>query len=225
MAKLLVYDLETTGVNHWQHGIHQISGMIIIDGHIKETFDIKCKPHHSALIEQSALEVGGITLEQIQAYPDQITAYSQLVSILSKYVDKFNKADKFHLVGYNNSSFDNQFLRAFFTQCFDKYFGSWFWADTIDVMVLASVELQGIRPTLPNFQLKTVANALDLVVDESKLHDAQYDLELTYGIYKMLLNKDSRLQMHRDSTVGLWATDKPEIIPAESKHLFFEITF
>lgn len=225
MAKLLVFDLETTGVNFWQHGIHQISGMIIIDGHVKETFDIKCKPHASAIIEQSALDVAGITLEQIQGYPEQRTAYLQLISILQKYVDKFNKSDKFHLVGYNNASFDNQFLRAFFTQCGDVYFGSWFWANSIDVMVLATVELQGIRTSMPNFQLKTVAKAFDIIVDETKLHDALYDLELTYGIYIHILNKESKLQAHRDSTVGLWATDKPELIPAESKSMFFEITF
>lgn len=33
-----------------------------------------------------------------------------------------------------------------------------------------------------------------------------------------------KLKHHKDTTVGLWATDKPEQIPEEIKHLFFEIT-
>lgn len=35
----------------------------------------------------------------------------------------------------------------------------------------------------------------------------------------------SKLEHHKDSTVGLWATDKPENIPAEMKDLFFEIKY
>ena len=42
-------------------------------------------------------------------------------------LEKFDKKDKFFLVGYNNASFDNQFFRAFFVQNNDMYFGSYFW--------------------------------------------------------------------------------------------------
>lgn len=35
--KLFFYDLETTGVNPGRNGIHQISGMIVVDGEVKET--------------------------------------------------------------------------------------------------------------------------------------------------------------------------------------------
>lgn len=32
-----------------------------------------------------------------------------------------------------------------------------------------------------------------------------------------------RLEHHKDSTVGLWATDRPDLIPENIKDLFFEI--
>lgn len=38
-----------------------------------------------------------------------------------------------------------------------------------------------------------------------------------------IVKKIKKLEHHRDSTVGLWATDKPEKIPENIKHLFFEI--
>lgn len=36
--KVVFFDLETTGTLVNKHGIHQISGMIVIDGEVKETF-------------------------------------------------------------------------------------------------------------------------------------------------------------------------------------------
>lgn len=183
MSKIFFYDLETTGVDSKVNGIHQISGAIEINGEVKETFNFKVRPHNGAIIEPKALEVAGVTEEQIRAYEPLNVVYGEIVKILSKYVDKFDKFDKMHLCGYNNAGFDNQFFRQWFFLSGDKYFGSWFWSDTIDVMVLASNYLKGTRHKMPNFQLRTVAEHLGITVDETKLHDALYDIELTQAIY------------------------------------------
>jgi DNA polymerase-3 subunit epsilon len=184
--KLLYIDLETTGVRHWKNGLHQISGCIEIDGEMKETFDFKVCPYKDAMIEDEALKVSGVTKETILAYPAMKDVYAQIVSMLSKYVDKYNKTDKFFLVGYNNSSFDNQFLRAFFVQNGDNYFGSYFWSSSLDVMVLATEYLKERRHTMIDFKLKTVASEMGLTIDESRLHDAGYDIELTRNIYRLI---------------------------------------
>ena len=63
--KLLFFDLETTGTNPGKHGIHQISGQIVIDGIVKESFDFHVHPNPKAIIEDEALAVAGVTREQI----------------------------------------------------------------------------------------------------------------------------------------------------------------
>lgn len=109
--------------------------------------------------------------------------YNQFVDMLSKYADRYNKKDKFFLVGYNNASFDNQFLRAWFIQNGDKFFGSWFWANSIDVMVMATPYLADQRADMENFKQGTVAKTLGIAIDDSKLHDALYDIEVCKAIY------------------------------------------
>lgn len=184
--KIVFFDIETTGVNPAKNGIHQISGEIVINGETKEKFDFKVRPNPKAEITPEALEVGGVTKEQIMAYPPMEDVFPKFVDMLSKYTDRFNKKDKFFLCGYNNASFDNNFLRGWFLQNGDKYFGSWFWANTIDVMVLATVYLMNVRANMENFKLKTVAMALGINVDEAELHDASYDIYLTKEIYKIV---------------------------------------
>lgn len=186
MAKLFFYDIETTGVKFWKNGIHQISGAIEIDGEVKEKFNFKVKPVTGAIIEKEALEIGGVTEDQVMQYPDMNSVYSDIVKMLAKYVDKFNKKDKFHLVGYNINSFDNQFFRAFFTQCGDAYFGSWFWADSVDCYVLASKHFMNERSTFENFKQSTVAKRLGIEIDDKNLHDAEYDIWVCMEIYRCL---------------------------------------
>lgn len=189
MSKLFFYDLETTGTNPGRNGIHQISGEIVIDGKSVETFDSKVQPNPKAQIEDAALAVGGVTREQIMAYPPMGQVYTQLVTMLAKYVNKYDKTDKFHLVGYNNRGFDDNFFRGFFLQNGDNYFGSWFWADSIDVLVLASTFLANRRADLPNFKLATVADFLGIDTTAGKLHDASFDIYVTKAVFDFIMSK------------------------------------
>lgn len=188
MEKLFIYDLETTGLDYKIHGIHQLSGMIVIDGEPSPrlNFNFKIAPYPDNAIDEEALKVAGVTYEQIVNYSRPRLVYNDLIEILGKFVSKFDKKDKFHLVGYNNSSFDNQFLRQFWLRNSDLYFGSWFWSDTIDIMSLASNKLRAERNSMVNFKLQTVAEKLGVEVDSGKLHDATYDIQLTWEIFKIL---------------------------------------
>jgi DNA polymerase-3 subunit epsilon len=187
--KYFFYDLETTGVNPGKNGIHQISGEIVIDDVTVETFDFHVQPNPQAVIEQEALDVAGVTKEQLMNYPPMGVVYNQLVQMLAKYVNKYDKTDKFHLVGYNNRGFDDNFFRGFFLQNGDKFFGSWFWADSIDVMVLASAYLAWTRPTLPNFKLATVAESMGVDIHAGQLHDASFDIDITKQVFDIIMGK------------------------------------
>ena len=76
-----------------------------IDGQETERFDIRLAPNPAATIEQEALDVAGVTLEQVKSYQPMEDGYRQLVSILSKYVNKFDKRDKMYLVDSITASY------------------------------------------------------------------------------------------------------------------------
>ena len=184
--KVIFFDLETTGTLVNKHSIHQLSGEIVIDGETKETFDFRVQPNPKAEILQEALDVAGVTKEQVLSYPPMVEIYQKFTQMLSKYVSKYDKKDKFFLAGYNNASFDNQFLRAWFIQNGDKYFGSYFWSNSIDVMVMATPYLAHKRSEMENFKQGTVAKTLGIQVDETKLHDALYDIKICRAIYDIV---------------------------------------
>lgn len=114
--KILYYGLETTGTDERKHGIHQMSGMLEIDGKVVETFDYRVQPNPKATLEPEALAVGRVTAEEVMAYEPMDKVYRRFTSMLQKYVDKFNTKDKIYLCGFNSADFDNRFLRAWFRQ-------------------------------------------------------------------------------------------------------------
>lgn len=181
----IFYDLETTGLKPDRHCIHQMSGLIEIDDEVVDSFDFKLSPHPKAAIDKIALHTSKVSLEDIQNYPDWELAYHGFISILHRYIDKYDTKDKAFLVGFNNRSFDDDFLRKFFELNNDKYYGSWFWSNTIDSMNTATEYLLLRRPRMINFKLMTVAKELGIEVDESLLHEAGYDVFITRQVYRI----------------------------------------
>lgn len=128
--------------------------------------------------------------EDIRSKVENLRDWGEQWKVLAKdLVNKFDKRDKMYLVGYNNAGFDNNFLRALFTQCGDKYFGSWFYPNCMDVYVMVTPFLMGVRNDMENFKLMTVARTMGIEIDENKLHDATYDIELTRDIFYRIIGK------------------------------------
>lgn len=180
------YDLETTGTKDHKHSIHQIAGCVEVDGEVAEWFNFNVAPHPKAQIDPKAMEVGGVTEAQIRNYPPMAEVFKKVKALLSRHCDPYNPKDKMYLCGYNNAHFDDEFFRAWFEQNMDEYFHSWFWAGSLDVMVLASEYLISRRVGMENFKLMTVAKTLGIKVDESRLHDALYDIQLTRDVYMIV---------------------------------------
>lgn len=187
--KLLVYDLETTGLYWWQHAIHQLSAMLVIDGEVVDELDLRMRPFEGAKVDPVALVKCRVTEEEIMQYPDPAKQFRVLINFLREHVDPYDKTDKIHLLGFNNRKFDDSFLSRLFVRNGADTYPCYFWPDGLDVLVLASMKFRHRRAELPSFQLRRVAKELGIEVDETKLHDARYDLQLTYEAFKILENE------------------------------------
>lgn len=184
--KYLFCDVETTGVDPEKSAVVQISGIVDIDGVERETFDIRIQPFPNQIVSKESLKINGLTIEDLKTFNKPLEGYSLFTQILSKYVSKFDKTDKFFMVGYN-SNFDDLFLRKFFQNCGDEYYGSWIWWPTIDISPFCAEFFKEERSKFPNFKLGTVAKAFGIEVDETRLHDALYDSILTRMIYTKII--------------------------------------
>ena len=189
----IFYDSETTGLNHKQHCIHQLAGLIEINNEVVQTFDFKMAPHPKAKVEKEALAIAGVTEEIVRSYTDQAIVFKQFKDMLGAYIDPYNTMQKGHLVGFNNRFFDDPFLRMWFELNGDQFIGSWFWNDTLDVIVLASQYLIDRRPHMPSFKQGRVAKELGLKVEDGKLHNALYDVNLTRSIYRIVTGLEVEL--------------------------------
>ncbi len=200
MEKLFVYDVETTGIDSQRCGIHQLAGKIIIDGYITEDFSVCVQPFRDQVINLDAIAVSGTTLAMLESYEKPDVVYRELISILSQYCNKNDPNDRFHLVGYNNSNFDNIFLREFFRRNNDNDFDLWFWREAIDVYIIAAFFCSDHREQLDNFRLSTVAQYFGINVNYDLLHNPIYDAVLTYQLYLKLKSK-IKMEVCDDKTI------------------------
>lgn len=180
LNKQFFVDVETTGVDHRVNGIWQIAARMVINGECVETFKREMKPFPNQLVNSKALEVGGITMEQLRGFEEPAAVYTDLVKMLKKYVDKFNKKDKFFFIAYN-AFFDSEFVRAWMGNNGDKYYGSWFWTPYIDVMQLAAFVLAERRAELENFKLETVLAYFGIPLENA--HDGMCDIVATEQLF------------------------------------------
>ncbi|WP_221252148.1 3'-5' exonuclease [Desulfuromonas versatilis] len=194
--KFVFIDVETTGTNPESHGIVQISGCVQVGDEVRETFDHFVRPFPQDRIDDQALKVCGIDRRQLLPKDDPALlhvpgkeflepqeVFSLLREMLTRYVSPYEKKDKFQFVGYNAHSFDMPFVRRFWEKNNDRYFGSWFWYPCLDVMLVWAQILQPVREQLPNFRLATVARHCGIEVDDTRLHDSMYDIELTRALW------------------------------------------
>lgn len=198
MAKYLIFDTETTGLNPKKCAIHQLSATAVVTDENdmlrkKDMFDIYIKPFDDAQMEDAALIVNGVKPDFNDAkYVPEAKALKDFQAYMKQFVSPFDKKDKFHVVGFN-VKFDVDFLRNLFTRCGDKYYGSWFWSNALDLMDLWGFELTDERSNMLNFQLGTVCNLLGIPVDSKQLHNSAYDTDITVKAFLMYCSKRGRM--------------------------------
>lgn len=191
--KALYIDTETTGLTS-AHGIIQIAAIAVIDGVEQEPFVQQVQPFPEDILDEYALKVNNTTKEQIATYESPHNVHGNFCDYLGKWVNPMDNRDKFHFLAYN-STFDSEMMRAFFSKCGDRYFGSWFWNPDICVMRMAALALAGQRKHMENFKLATVARQLGIEFKDEALHDALTDIRLTREVYRRIAQHWNEIEL------------------------------
>lgn len=191
IGKRFYADTETTGTDPKRNGIIQFTAIVTIDGVEKGRLDLKIMPFTEDAIEDKALEINGITREELFSADRLIPkmAHAEIVKFLGKWCNKFDKKDKYAWYGFK-AAFDSDFTREFFAKCGDTYFGSWLGGSTSRITSETSRHNKGRTPKGVR-PLSLVSRALRVVVAKASFtlwpvgtHDA---LALKVSLYAIKL--------------------------------------
>lgn len=184
--KIAYIDSETTGLDSLQNDILTLSIIIEIDGQIKDKLNLEMQPFNYQSITDEALKINGMSIEQIKKFPPPHEAHRKIVTLFSKYVDRYNKNDKLIPAGYN-VGFDVDFLFKLFQKCGDPYCGAYLDYHKLDVASLVLFfKIQGFFPDLEGYKLVDVCKYLNIEFDA---HKAEDDILATRKIYRILMDK------------------------------------
>lgn len=187
MNKIIFIDTETGGVNPEKAALIQLSGIIRIDKKDVEKFNFYIKPFENSEVNEKTLEVQGRTLDELKTekYIEEKEIYKQFIDILDKYVDKYDRTDKFVVAGYN-VRFDVDILRAFFQRHGNNFLFSYLDSSMLDPLYsIRLLQIAEILPVLENNKLETWCKHFGI---ELKAHDSLEDIEATKKLIGKLIS-------------------------------------
>jgi hypothetical protein len=186
MKKILWLDIEAADTKVDRDGaVHQISYIVDVGGEIVAQKSFKCSPFKNDLINMPSLNVCGESYENIISYPPPTIAFKELVNDIHPY-------KKMVIGGFCNSHYDNPVFFNWWWKCakelkmYNLKWIDYLHSDPLDVRVLALNKMLDKRDMIFGFKLADVAKLLDIDVEETSLHGAKYDIELTRKIYYSL---------------------------------------
>ncbi len=190
MKKFLFTDTETTGLDSKINGVHQVAGILVIEGEIVEKFDLKFRPMDAEKVDIEALQVSGLTEKEVAKRDmSSVEAYRDFNKKMTKHINKYDREDKAIIAGYN-CPFDAQFLNDWYAKNGNKYFFGLFhggaYLDGLNLAMQLEIK-SGKRLFRPNRKLDTVAKALGVKLDNA--HDALADIEATREVINILWRK------------------------------------
>ena len=187
MNKIIFIDTETGGVNPEKAALIQLSGIIRIDKKDVEKFNFYIKPFENSEVNEKALEVQGRTLDELKTekYIEEKEVYKQFINLLDKYIDKYDKTDKFIVAGYN-VRFDVDILKALFQRHGNNFLFSYLDSSMLDPLYsIRLLQIAGILPVLENNKLETWCKHFGI---ELKTHDSLEDIVATKKLIGKLIS-------------------------------------
>ena len=178
--KSIIIDVETTSLNADKGAIIELAALVLHDKKEVGRFEVRIEPFDGAEI---SYDIG----KDLRRIP-QREAYIHFIQFLDKFINKFDKEDKFHFIAYN-AEFDTKFVRKFFERNGNAFYGSYFFSPSICMMQAAAMSFmkKHTRSNINSMKLKDVASANQITVKNEKLHNAMYDVEITYELFKKLV--------------------------------------
>jgi DNA polymerase III alpha subunit (gram-positive type) len=197
--KAFYFDVETTGLDPRVDSILKLAYIIEVDHVIVEEGVLCMKPIDYTTIKENGLlesrlressKVNGISIEDIEGFESDVEAFVKLRILLDKYIDKYDKGDKMHPIGYN-VSFDLNFLYQWASARQFKYLGSYLNHRYIDVMKLVDYLAFRGKLFLADHKLETVCKHFKIPI---KAHDPAEDIRAT----RALLQQISRVLKYQE---------------------------
>lgn len=180
--KILWFDTETTGLDPIKHEPIQIAGLVEIDGYVEEEFNFRCQPINWENVSAEALAINGLSEADLRSCPDPKEAKAGLEKVMSRYVKKFDKGDKFFPAGYN-CVFDLRMMENWYKKLGDPYWYSWTNHYAIDPLALVNIEAAYNGLKLENHKLATLCNHFEVKIEA---HEALSDIKATRELFKKL---------------------------------------
>ncbi len=183
-TKFFVFDFETTGTDPKKHAPIEIAAIVLDMATLKELdrFETLMKPYEGAEIEKQAMEVNGITPEQLKTAPDPEVAFRNLKAFAERHGMMYAVA--------HNIDFDWDFLKA--AEVRHKIWAVPLEKCKIDTQALAIWTL-GRPGQLKTFGLKSLLNHFNL--DKTGHHRAMFDVEKLCEVMRKLADFKPALQM------------------------------
>lgn len=185
--KLFVFDLETGGLDAKECAITQIAAAVVeavpdySSFFILNRMSTLIKPKDGLLINEEALKATGLTLERLKDEGrDEARAIEGLRDFVKRYFQDEKKCSPFA----HNSSFDMAFMEEACARCnVDLPFNR---AHVCTMHMFRSLRFAGYHDSY-KANLSSAASALGVAFDQTKAHDAGYDVEITANcLVKML---------------------------------------
>lgn len=180
--KIIWIDVECGGLDPRLHDITEISGIIDIDGSPVEEFQLLLQPSMKQRVSLEALTLQGRTLDEVMSHPlTQREGREELIKIMGRYVDKYDRADKFIWAG-QKPTFDMDFLQHMWRTQGDPYFGAWFDHHPLDLMALiVALRQRGYYRDMVNLKLASICAAVG--VELRNAHNALEDVRATRAAF------------------------------------------
>lgn len=180
------YDFETTGLDlKTGAAVVQFSYQIVENGVVKFEGNEFINPHsypRNVTISEEALKINGRKESEFETFKTLELVFFELLDLLSRNYPK----NKLTLIGYNNSTFDKDFIEEWFT-LFDRPFWKYFNWKQIDVFeIVKFLQHIGFMGSTYNQKLATIAEHLKVVDENYDWHDSLNDVRATRLIYEKI---------------------------------------